>query len=217
MSPRPADPRVRQGLLDAARDLFLAKGFAATGIEEICAAAGVTKGALFHHFDGKEALAAEVLDAWTRAGMEVYARAPFLQEATAVARLFGYVDFTIELSRAAPIGCMIGTFAQEISRSHPPLRGRCQGAFKDWSVGVATMLEAARVEAKRPLPFDSTSVAQHFVAVFEGAQILARAQQSKDPVDEHLRHVRRYLEHLLGVAAPAHSKPRNQRKAGRRR
>lgn len=49
MSPRRADPRIRGGLLAAARDLFLEKGYAAAGVEEICAAAGTTKGALFHH------------------------------------------------------------------------------------------------------------------------------------------------------------------------
>jgi TetR/AcrR family transcriptional repressor of nem operon len=199
MSPRPADPRVRQGLLEAARDLFLAKGFAATGIDEICTVAGVTKGALFHHFENKDALGAEVLAEWARAGFEVYSRAPFLKETSAVARILGYVDFTIELSSVAPIGCMIGTFAQEISSSHPPLRALCEGAFRDWSAGVAAMLEQARRETKTASHFDSASVAKHFVAVFEGAQILAKAHQSRDVVAEHLRHFRHYLEHLLGV------------------
>src|SRR2546430_14573729 len=121
MSPRPADPRIRSGLLAAARDLFLAQGFAATGIEEICAAAGVTKGALFHHFETKEALAIEVLGEWTRAGLQAYSNAAFLGAPSAVDRVLGYVDFTIELGRHAPLGCLIGGFAQAISGSHPPL------------------------------------------------------------------------------------------------
>src|SRR6266545_2546444 len=110
MSPRRPDPAVRAGLLAAARDLFLARGFAGTGIEEICARAGVTKGALFHHFGGKETLAAEVLAEWTRAGAQAYAAAPFLAAPGAVDRALGYVDFTIELGKHAPIGCLVGTF-----------------------------------------------------------------------------------------------------------
>src|SRR5437762_7376122 len=182
MSPRPANPRVRGGLLSAARDLFLAKGFAATGIEEICETAGVTKGALFHHFDGKDDLAAEVLGEWIRAGLGAYSQAAFLREPSAIARVLGYVDFTIALSREAPIGCLIGGFAQEIWSSHPALRGRCEGAFRDWSGGLAAMLDEAKREAKNHRGFDSAGVASHFVAVFEGAQILAKAQQSKKPV-----------------------------------
>jgi AcrR family transcriptional regulator len=49
-------------LLDAARRLFAEKGFAATGREEIAAQAGVTRGALYHHFSSKTELAAAVVE-----------------------------------------------------------------------------------------------------------------------------------------------------------
>lgn len=50
----------RKALLDAARDLFGARGYAETSLDQIVAAAGVTKGALYHHFGGKEQLFREV-------------------------------------------------------------------------------------------------------------------------------------------------------------
>jgi AcrR family transcriptional regulator len=54
--------RTRGALLDAARRLFAEKGFAATGREEIAAQAGVTRGALYHHFASKTELAAAVVE-----------------------------------------------------------------------------------------------------------------------------------------------------------
>ena len=54
--------RTRGALLDAARRLFAEKGFAATGREEIAGQAGVTRGALYHHFASKAELAAAVVD-----------------------------------------------------------------------------------------------------------------------------------------------------------
>ena len=54
---------MRQALMDAARLLFTQKGFAATATPEIVAAAGVTRGALYHHFADKEALFAAVVRA----------------------------------------------------------------------------------------------------------------------------------------------------------
>jgi len=60
--PAAAESRAAQGattrasLIDAARELFGSRGFADTSLDDVVARAKVTKGALYHHFDGKEAL-----------------------------------------------------------------------------------------------------------------------------------------------------------------
>ncbi len=53
--------RTRAALLQAARTLFAEKGFADSGREEIAERAGVTRGALYHHFASKTELAAAVV------------------------------------------------------------------------------------------------------------------------------------------------------------
>jgi AcrR family transcriptional regulator len=52
----------RAALLSAARPLFAERGYEAVSSEEIVAAAGVTRGALYHHFDGKRGLFAAVFE-----------------------------------------------------------------------------------------------------------------------------------------------------------
>ncbi|MGX1778862.1 TetR/AcrR family transcriptional regulator [Nocardia brasiliensis] len=52
----------RRALMHTSRRLFAAKGYGAVGLSEIVAATGVTKGALYHHFDSKAALFGAVLE-----------------------------------------------------------------------------------------------------------------------------------------------------------
>ena len=53
----------RTALIDAGRRLFAARGYDAVATEEVVAAAGVTRGALYHHFDGKRGLFEAVFEA----------------------------------------------------------------------------------------------------------------------------------------------------------
>ena len=63
---RTANPKTRDSLMEAAFGLVRRQGLAATRVDEICAAAGVSKGAFFHHFRSKDELAAAVM--WTARG-----------------------------------------------------------------------------------------------------------------------------------------------------
>lgn len=63
----PSQPRgleTRARILEAARQCFSQSGFDATGVSEICAAAGVTKGAFYHHFESKQTVFLELLQQW---------------------------------------------------------------------------------------------------------------------------------------------------------
>lgn len=52
----------RAGLIAVARELFAEQGYAGTSLEQIVGRAGVTRGALYHHFDGKRELFAAVYE-----------------------------------------------------------------------------------------------------------------------------------------------------------
>lgn len=67
---------MRLALMVAARAFFVEKGYADTATPEIASAAGVTRGALYHHFEDKKALfAAVVADEARQVGVEIEAKA----------------------------------------------------------------------------------------------------------------------------------------------
>jgi AcrR family transcriptional regulator len=71
----------RAALVAAARELFGAQGYAATPVEEIARSAGVTKGALYHHFTDKDDLFRAVVEA-VKGDVTTVVGAAFLEAAT---------------------------------------------------------------------------------------------------------------------------------------
>lgn len=65
----------RQALLKAAIKVFSQQGYAATRLEDIAEAAGVTRGAVYHHFGGKAELFAEIVENASQTGDRAVQRA----------------------------------------------------------------------------------------------------------------------------------------------
>lgn len=89
----------RQLLISVARELFTERGYAATSIEDVIQRAGVAKGALYHHFSGKDALFRTVYDAVQADAVSgVMAAALAEQEPWAAARagLSAFLDACLE-------------------------------------------------------------------------------------------------------------------------
>src|SRR5262245_66246966 len=88
-----SDPLTKQKLLDAAQELMLAKGYTATSVDEICEAAGLTKGSFFHYFEGKEHMGRLVAERFFSSRKEMFLSAAFrLKKDPWVADL-GFADF----------------------------------------------------------------------------------------------------------------------------
>ena len=63
----------RADLIRLAAELFAEKGFQATSVREIAKAAGILSGSLYHHFESKDAIVAEILTSYLRAIQDRYA------------------------------------------------------------------------------------------------------------------------------------------------
>jgi len=193
------NPPAKEKLLDAAQRLMLAKGFVATTVDEICEAAGLTKGSFFHYFESKEDLARVALDRFVAAKAQGFQQAPFVKKRDPLERVYGLVDFVMQMSKASQTvqGCLLGNFAQELSDTHPNIRKQCAQHFAQWAEGFKRNLDQAKAMYAPKEAFDTQSLAEHFIAVLEGALILAKAKQERGQVAEHIRHFKRYVQSLF--------------------
>lgn len=188
----------RDRIVAAAIDLFRRNGYVATTVDEICAAAGVTKGAFFHHFESKEALAETCLAAWDCQMKDLVAGAPFQTLAHPVEKLLGCLDFFIGVFENPRVmkSCLAGTIVQEVSESHPALRDAAQACFVSAGQQLKDLLDAACRAKRRKL--DTAGLAKLWVATLQGSQILYKASRDETVITNNLRQLREYVRMLLG-------------------
>ena len=193
-------PSARTRLLDVAMDVIRRQGFAATTVDDLCRAAGVTKGASFHHFASKEDLGVAAADHWSETTSALFAGAPYNRHSDPLDRVLGYLDFRRELiaGEVAAFTCLVGTMAQEVHESSPAIRGACQASIFGHSRVVEADIAAA-MELHGAIPgWTAASLALHFQAVLQGAFILAKADNDPEVVLQSLEHLRRYVTLLFG-------------------
>jgi TetR/AcrR family transcriptional repressor of nem operon len=190
-------------LVEAALHVIRAKGYAATRIEDVCEAAGLTKGSFFHHFKSKEDLALTTAEHFGALADNIFIEGPFRLLSDPVERLLGYVDFRIALleGELPEITCLAGTMVQEVYATHPRIREACETCISDHAAGVAEYITEAMASRRLVAGWNAESLALYTQAVIQGAFILAKARQGPEVAVECLRHLRRYLELLFPPSA----------------
>jgi len=186
-------------ILDAALHVIRAKGYSATRIEDICEAAGLTKGSFFHHFDSKEALALAAADYWIQGTGALFASAPFHALADPLDRLLAYVDFrkTLLMGELPDFTCLAGTMVQEVYDTHPAIREACNRSISEHAATLVPDIEEAMRRRNIHPDWTAESLALYAQATIQGAFILAKAKHNREVAAASIDHLRRYLELLF--------------------
>ncbi|UGQ48569.1 TetR/AcrR family transcriptional regulator [Massilia endophytica] len=197
MREKTVNPKVK--LLDAALQVIRAQGYAGTSVDDICRAAGVTKGSFFHHFKGKDELAIAAVGHWTDVTGALFANAPFRSIADPRERVLAYVDFRAALIRGElpDFTCLLGTMVQETYATHPAIRDACEGAILFHARTVAADLEEAKRQYAPQAGWEPLDLALFIQAGIQGAFILAKAADDAAAATRAIAHLRNYLSSLL--------------------
>ncbi|MEX0926349.1 MAG: TetR/AcrR family transcriptional regulator [Dehalococcoidia bacterium] len=200
--PQPAPKTdARTKLLEAALSVVRAKGYSATSVDELCAAAGVTKGAFFHHFKGKNELGVAAADYWSEMTGALFANAPYHDHADPLDRVLGYVAFRKALLKGGvpDFTCLVGTMVQETYETAPAIRKACEHSITGHAATLEADIEAATRERNMAPDWTAKSLALHTQAVIQGAFILAKATGGAEIAADSMDHLRRYIEMLFRV------------------
>ncbi len=197
--PRTANPKTRESLMEAAFQLVRRQGLSATSVDEICAAAGVSKGAFFHYFKSKDELAAAAAHHWSAVTGAFFEAAPYHQPRDPLERILSYIELRREMMSGdiAEFTCFAGTMAQEAWATSPAVRTATWDSMAGHAEALVADIEAAKTSRGISAGWSARSLALHVVAVTQGAFILAKASGEPAIAQDSLDHLKRYVETLF--------------------
>jgi len=203
------DPkRTRERLLQAAFREVRRSGFRSAAINTILAATNVTKGALYYHFDGKEALGYAIVDEiivklvrdrWLR---------PMLSDGQPIDILAGIVRRIPTRPADIRESCPLLNLAQEMSPLDEQFRKRLERLFLAWQEGVATLLRKGQSQGTVRRNLNPDEAASFLIAMVEGYASLAKNAQDAKVWEVGIRNIVGWLRSLCP--------PRQSRRGGRR-
>jgi AcrR family transcriptional regulator len=181
---RSNDPEaMRRRVLDVAAAAFQARGYHSTSTHDIMREAGVTGGALHHHFPTKKVLGLAVIrdrvgqaveDTWT----EPIRTAPTAAEG--IREVFEQLTASLD-ARGTVLGCPLNNLALELSLADPEFQQAVQSVFERWQTALAEKLRADQaVGALKDV--EPEHLATFIVAAYSGAMAMAKATQSSKPL-----------------------------------
>lgn len=197
---RSREPNVtRDKLLKAAFEEIYRRGFQAASLETILAKAGVTKGALYHHFPDKASLGLAVIDEVVK-GLLLKRWLGLLQQPTGDP--LTALQRTLRLRATNPganeleLGCPLNNLAQEMSPLDERFRRAINATFDAWRDGFARTLEQGQADGTVRRDVDAKKVASFIVAAVEGSSGLAKSAQSATLLRANLEILGGYLDTL---------------------
>jgi len=186
-------------LLDAAQELVLTKGFAATSVDDICGKAKLTKGSFFHYFKSKDDLGSALLTRYCMASKEEFVSGCCGTEKDPLKRVYSFLDFVMEKGKKKEgKGCLLGSMAQELADTHPDIRSICSQGFTGMAQFLKQDLALAKAKYAPKSVADPQSLAEHFVVVLEGSLLVSRVQKQAAGRMNGLKHYKEYLKSIFG-------------------
>jgi TetR/AcrR family transcriptional repressor of nem operon len=194
--------KTRTRLLDTAEQLVRRNGFSTTSVDQILEESGSSKGAFFHHFENKRALAHALVQRYVDADLEMLrqgleAAASAADPIEKVLVFFRHYEDWAEELVAEETDCLYIAMLGERELLETDTVGEIRRAVQVWREEFAGLLRPAYAAAGVVGGPDPDDLADHLFATFEGAFLMCRVEGSPEPMRAQLKVMRQLVGSLL--------------------
>jgi AcrR family transcriptional regulator len=183
-------------LLQAASREIYRSGFQSASVDTILAVAGVTKGALYYHFDSKEALGHAVIDEVIATCVRGKWVRPLQNGTDPIDALIGAVQGIPVRPADVRGGCQLNNLAQEMSSLDAGFRKRLAIIFDGWREAVASVLREGQAHGSVRCDVEPADAAGLLIAMVEGYASLAKNAQDPKVMKAGIRNIVGWLRSL---------------------
>lgn len=191
-------PDTREALIAVGLRLLTKQGYAATGLQQIVAEAGVPKGSFYNHFASKEAYCAAVLDRYMDVLLPRLESPGGLPDPIDAVRAFHQGLVRILDVRPGTMTCMLGSFATEVDEASTALRQSIANGLERWVAAYEVLFVEAQAKGQVRTDIPARQLAEVFWNQWQGALAQMRVRSSTEPL-------KLSLEAMLSMLTP----PRN--------
>jgi TetR/AcrR family transcriptional repressor of nem operon len=203
--PTSRDPeRTRELLLQAAFQEIHHSGYRSADLDAILAAAGVTKGALYYHFDNKEALGYAVVDEIIASNLHQKWVQPLRNAKDPIDVLVRIIQSESLKREDIQRGCPLLNLSQEMSGIDEGFRRRTARVYKHWHDAMAEALREGQKRGVVRNDINANETATFLMAAWEGYVVLGKNSQDPRMMESGQRRVSGQIESLR----PARSRTR---------
>lgn len=193
---RSNDPEgVRKRIIDTAFSAFTTRGYGATSVHDLKAAAGVTGGAFSHHFPTKKELGLAVLQGNVADAVNQTWIKPVLEAKTTsagIAAIFTGISERLDEQRTVS-GCPLGNLAGELAGQDRDMREASLTVLEQWRGALAHKIRADQQNGLCK-HLDADAAANFIIACYWGAMAIARASQSSSALKACCEELMIYLD-----------------------
>jgi TetR/AcrR family transcriptional repressor of nem operon len=188
--------KTKEYIVRIASPIFNMKGFAGTALSDLTEATGLTKGAIYGHFDGKQDIALEVLEYHLKTLQEKIRR-QMSRATNSRERLLIYIETyrKINSSIFPKGGCPILNTAVDADDTNPTLKARVSDAISNWKERIASIIEdgIAHGEFKR---VDAQGIALTLIALIEGGVMIRMLTGRQDYYEIVLERIESIIDEI---------------------